>query len=40
LKVVYFKQYDGELLWGATARMTIAFLKSLHRGDIVLPPPD
>ncbi len=37
LKVVYFKHYDGELLWGATARMTIAFLKSLYQGEIVLP---
>lgn len=26
--VVYFKEYDGELLWGATARMT---LNLLHR---------
>lgn len=36
LKVVYFDQYDGELLWGATARMTIAFLKCLHDGDLDL----
>jgi hypothetical protein len=24
--VVYFKEYDGELLWGATARMTLNLL--------------
>jgi len=39
LKVVYFNQYDGELLWGATARMTIAFLKSLNDGHTRLTRP-
>lgn len=27
--VVYFKEYDGELLWGATARMTLNLLSML-----------
>ena len=29
LPVVYFKQYEGELLWGASARFTLALLKAL-----------
>jgi len=39
LKVVYFKHYDGEKLWGATARMTLQFLKAMRDGKIVLPSP-
>lgn len=39
IKVVYFDRYDGELLWGATARMVIAFLKSLHEGTTRLLAP-
>ncbi len=27
--VVYFHEYDGELLWGATARMTLSLLNAL-----------
>ncbi len=34
--VVYFEPYDGETLWGASARMTIAFLRALHKGELVL----
>jgi len=30
LKVVYFKQYDKELLWGVTARITLNFLQALQ----------
>ena len=37
LKVVYFEQYDGELLWGATARMTLQVLKALRDATITLP---
>ena len=37
LKVVYFDHYDDELLWGATARMTLSFLKALHDNQIILP---
>lgn len=29
LQVVYFKQYDRELLWGVTARITLNFLDAL-----------
>lgn len=29
LKVVYFKNYDQELLWGVTARITLNFLEAL-----------
>lgn len=39
LKVVYFNRFDNELLWGATARMTISFLKALHDGRIQLDTP-
>ena len=28
-KVIYFKDYDGELLWGITARLTLDFLRVL-----------
>jgi hypothetical protein len=27
--VIAYYPYDGELLWGATARITISFLKAL-----------
>jgi len=29
--VVYFDEYDGELLWGATARMTLSLISLLHQ---------
>ncbi len=32
LKVVYFKEYDKELLWGVTARITLNFLQALALG--------
>lgn len=35
-KVVYYKHFDGELLWGASARMTLSLLKALHAGDVML----
>lgn len=35
--VVYFSPFDGETLWGASARITIAFLRALYRGDLTLP---
>ncbi len=28
--VIYFQTYDGELLWGATARITLDLLHALH----------
>lgn len=36
LKVVYYNEYDSELLWGASARMTISLLKSIYDGEIKL----
>jgi len=37
--IIVFSEYDGETLWGATARMTLNFLKSVEDGDILLPGP-
>lgn len=37
--VVYFKEYDGELLWGATARMTLNLLYRLGVDFRELEPP-
>ena len=36
-KVVYFKEYDGELLWGASARITLNFLHALRSKRILIP---
>ncbi|MDO6459189.1 CoA pyrophosphatase [Granulosicoccaceae sp. 1_MG-2023] len=33
---VHYKPYQGEILWGATARMTLGLLKALDEGEIVL----
>ena len=33
LPVIYFNQYDGELLWGASARMTMLLLEALGLSD-------
>jgi 8-oxo-dGTP pyrophosphatase MutT (NUDIX family) len=30
IPVIYFKPYDGEILWGASARITIDFLETLQ----------
>lgn len=35
-KVVYYKEYDSELLWGASARMMISVLQSLQSGELCL----
>jgi 8-oxo-dGTP pyrophosphatase MutT (NUDIX family) len=29
VSVIYFKEYDGEILWGASASFTMAFLKAI-----------
>ncbi|MEZ5535141.1 MAG: CoA pyrophosphatase [Thiolinea sp.] len=29
--IAYFREYDGEILWGATARMTLSLLECLRR---------
>ncbi len=34
--IVYFKKYDGELLWGATARITLSFLDAINQGELKL----
>jgi len=31
IPVVYFKKHDGELLWGATARMILSLIKSIKQ---------
>jgi 8-oxo-dGTP pyrophosphatase MutT (NUDIX family) len=33
VNVIYFKLYDGELLWGASARLTLAFINALKCAD-------
>ena len=35
--VVVYEPYDGEVLWGATARIALNFLKALDEGEIRLP---
>ena len=35
--IIVFNEFDGETLWGATARMTLNFLKALEDTKIVLP---
>ncbi|MEE9336352.1 MAG: CoA pyrophosphatase [Granulosicoccaceae bacterium] len=35
--IVVYKEYDDEVLWGATARMTLNFLQALDDGDLKLP---
>ncbi|MCU0487568.1 MAG: CoA pyrophosphatase [Anaerolineales bacterium] len=30
ISVIYFKEYDGEILWGASARFTLTLLNLLH----------
>ncbi len=35
--IIVYNEYDGETLWGATARMTLNFLKALDDNKIALP---
>lgn len=35
--IIVYNDFDGETLWGATARMTMNFIKALDDGDILLP---
>jgi len=35
--IIVFNEYDGETLWGATARMTLNFLKAVSDGNINIP---
>lgn len=35
--IIVYNEFDGETLWGATARMTMNFIKALDEKDILLP---
>lgn len=35
--IIVFDEYDGESLWGATARMTVNFIRALDEQQIRLP---
>lgn len=35
--IIVYEPYDGEVLWGASARMTINFIKQLEQGTLILP---
>ena len=35
--IIVFEPFDNEILWGATARMTLNFIKAIDDGKIVLP---
>ncbi len=32
--IIFFDQYDGEILWGASARITLSFLEAINRGEL------
>ena len=35
--IIVFEPYDGETLWGATARMTVNFIRAVDEGRVRLP---
>jgi len=35
--IIVFNEYDGETLWGATARMTVNFIRAIDEEAILLP---
>jgi len=35
--IIVYNDFDGETLWGATARMTMNFFKALDDGELLLP---
>lgn len=35
--IIVYNEFDGETLWGATARMTMNFIKALNDSTILLP---
>ena len=37
--VIVYEPYDGETLWGATARMTVNFIRAIDEGRVTLPEP-
>lgn len=36
-QIAYFDEYDGELLWGASARITLNFLHALRNQELLIP---
>lgn len=36
-QVVFFENYDGESLWGASARMTVSLVAAISSGQLELP---
>jgi len=38
--IIVFEPWDGETLWGATARMTVNFIKAIDDGRVTLPNTD
>jgi len=36
-KVIFFKEWQGETLWGATAAMTLHLLDAINQGEVRLP---
>lgn len=36
-KVIYFEDWQGETLWGATAAMTLHLLEAIEQGHLTLP---
>ena len=39
VNVIYFKLFDGELLWGASARLTLALIRALIHSEAVSNEP-
>ena len=37
--IIVYEPWDGEVLWGATARMTVNFIKAVDEGHVALPTP-
>jgi len=37
--VIVYHSYDQEILWGASARMTLNLLREIDRGNLILPEP-
>jgi len=35
--IIVYNDFDGETLWGATARMTMNFFKALNDKELLLP---
>ena len=35
VRVFYFKEFDGEIIWGVTARITLNFLQLIEKADLL-----